>query len=212
MQARVLVVEDEPLTRMSLVGALKQAGLDVVGDAATPADAIRIAETTNPNVALLDLHLGSGPTGIDIAQALRRKDPTIGIVFLTSYSDPRLLNTNLPALPSGATYLEKKSIDSIEKLQGAIEKSHENRKSGSTASAVPTFGNLTATQIDTLKLVAQGLSNAEIAKRRFVKEKSIEVAISRIAKALGISADQAQNQRVHIANVYFRAIGMNKDA
>jgi DNA-binding NarL/FixJ family response regulator len=59
--------------------------------------------------------------------------------------------------------------------------------------------------------VAQGLSNAEIAKRRFIKEKSVELTISRMAKSLGIESNISANQRVHIARVYFRAIGVKVD-
>jgi DNA-binding NarL/FixJ family response regulator len=69
------------------------------------------------------------------------------------------------------------------------------------------LGKLTATQVETLRYLAEGLSNAEIAKKRFVTERSIEVAISRIAKSLGLAPDATRNQRVHMAKVYFRSSG-----
>jgi DNA-binding NarL/FixJ family response regulator len=72
------------------------------------------------------------------------------------------------------------------------------------------LGGLSNIQLETLRLMSQGLSNAEIAKRRSVTEKAVELAIARLAKSLGIQKDSSRNQRVHIANVYFRAIGQNK--
>jgi DNA-binding NarL/FixJ family response regulator len=76
----------------------------------------------------------------------------------------------------------------------------------------PAFGTLTDVQIETLKLVAEGLSNSEIAIQRSVSQKSIEQTIARVAKALGITPDSKSNQRVHIARVYFRSIGAKTDA
>jgi DNA-binding NarL/FixJ family response regulator len=76
----------------------------------------------------------------------------------------------------------------------------------------PAFGSLTDVQVETLKLVAEGLSNSEIAIQRSVSQKSIEQTIARVSKALGITPDSKSNQRVHIARVYFRSIGAKTDA
>lgn len=209
MQVSAIVVEDDALTRVSLIGALQQSGVTVLGDAATAAEAVELSKKHKPEVALLDLHLGSGPTGIDVAHAFRRRDPSIGIIFLTSYEDPRLLNAKLAPLPGGSVYLTKKSVSEMSVLHEAIKDSlRQGRDSGSNQLPIG-LPQLTNSQIETLKLVAQGLSNSEIAKRRFVKESSVEVTITRMAKALGMSHDAATNNRVHLANVYFRAIGMN---
>lgn len=209
MQVSAIVVEDDALTRVSLIGALQQSGVTVVGDAASAAEAVELSKTQKPEVALLDLHLGVGPTGIDVAHAFRRRDPSIGIIFLTSYEDPRLLNSKLPPLPGGSIYLTKKSVTDMNVLHNAIKESLRNGRDSGSNQLPLGLAQLTNSQIETLKLVAQGFSNSEIAKRRFVKEASVEVTITRMAKALGMSKDAATNNRVHLANVYFRAIGMN---
>lgn len=208
MGLRALVVEDDAFTRLSLVAALEQQGVTVVAQAANVADALAEVKSKPTSVALLDLHLGNGPTGVDLAQALRRKDPKIGIVFLTSYDDPRLLHSSMPPLPAGSQYLTKQSITDMDVLLHAINDSLSTKRSAAKQH-IPAFGNLSDVQIETLRLVAQGLSNAEIARRRFVKPKSVELTISRVAKALGITQDSSQNQRVHIAKVYFRALGVD---
>ena len=210
MTLRAIVVEDDSFTRLSVVAALEQSGIEVVSQVATAAEALNDAAKYHPEVALLDLHLGAGPTGIDVAQAFRRKNPKIGIVFLTSYDDPRLLHPSLPQMPAGSQYLTKRSVTDLNVLLHAINDSISTKRSA-TQKTLPAFGNLSDVQIETLRLVAQGLSNAEIAKRRFVTAKSVEVTISRVAKALGIAPDSAQNQRVHIARIYFRALGNDEN-
>ena len=66
---------------------------------------------------------------------------------------------------------------------------------------------MTDIQVETLRMVAEGHTNSEIAKQRFVSEKAVEQTIAKIAKALDIPAATNQNQRVHIARVYFRLTG-----
>jgi two-component system nitrate/nitrite response regulator NarL len=207
MGLRLAVVEDDAFTRMTLSAALKAKGLNVVMAAADAAEAALLSQIHAIDAAILDLHLGIGPTGIDVAQALRRQNPGVGIVFLTSFDDPRLLSTHLPQLPGNSQYLTKSSIGEVDQLVNAIQLAVIGR--GNTASKLKNhaLGKFTDSQIETLRLVAQGLSNAEIARRRFVTERAVEVSISRVAKALGLESDSSRNQRVHMAKVFFRALG-----
>lgn len=212
MATRAMVVEDDDFTRLMIVTALRSQGIDVVLETAEASTALEQAKSADIDVALLDLQLGKGPTGIDLAVALRRDAPKLGILFLTSYEDPRLLNPNLPELPFGSVYLNKKSISEIETLLEAINLAKQPRavvaKRVSKTKTGP-IASLTDTQLETLRLMAQGLSNAEIAKRRYVTEKSVETSIARLAKTMGLVQDPTKNQRVHMAKVYFRALGSN---
>ncbi|MFM2024502.1 MAG: hypothetical protein RLZZ56_515 [Actinomycetota bacterium] len=205
MGLKVAVVEDDALMRLALVTALKIADLEVSFEAASGAEAVEKARIIGSDAAILDLYLGEGPTGLDVAQVMRRLNPNLGLVFLTSFEDPRLLNAALPEIPLGAQYLTKGSLNDIQSLLNALAKS----MALNSTETVGVLGKLTNNQVEILKLVANGLSNSEISKQRFVTEKSVEVAISRIAKILGLTADSTQNQRVHIAQVYFRASGIN---
>lgn len=212
MTLRVLVLEDDPFTRLSVVAALRHFGFDVVAEEAEPGRAIERAMAVKPEVAMLDLHLGKGATGLDVAKELRRVNPRIGIVMLTSFEDPRLLGPSLPPVPRGTVYLTKKSVQNLALLKAAVNDAAAAALDKSEPENVSAFGRLSDVQIETLRLVAEGLSNSEIAKRRFVTEKSVEVTISRVMKSLGISASAGLNQRVHVAGIYFRSIGANLDA
>jgi two-component system, NarL family, nitrate/nitrite response regulator NarL len=212
MNPRAILVEDDDFTRLMIATAIRAQGIDVVLDTAEPSLAVEKAQALKPDLAILDLHLGKGPTGIDLAVALRRELPKIGILMLTSYEDPRLLNPNLPKLPFGGVYLTKKSVGEITVLNDAIATALDHKKWSGAKRPLPqpvsSVAKLTDTQLETLRLMAQGLSNAEIAKRRFVTEKSVETSIARLAKTMGLTQDPGKNQRVHMAKVYFRALGV----
>lgn len=106
----VVVIEDDQLTRVMLVDSLKNQGLDVPVASDKPSAVLDYCKATQVSAALIDLNLGAGPTGIDLAISLRRLNPIIGIVFLTSYQDPRLLRSGLPKLPRGSIELNKQQI------------------------------------------------------------------------------------------------------
>lgn len=209
MGMRTVVFEDDAFTRTMLVSTLIQAGFSVVLETGSAAEAAQKAPDLKPAVAILDLHLGIGPTGIDVAHALRRNDPSIGIIFLTSYSDPRLLDANLPPMPGNSQYLTKESVIKLGVLLEAVKNSLIKNTATTKFQTSSSMNSLTDIQIEVLRLLAEGLSNAEIAKRRVVSEKSVEVAIARIAKTLNLPKDATRNQRVHMAKAYFEALGMN---
>jgi DNA-binding NarL/FixJ family response regulator len=208
MGIRTMVVEDDSFTRLTVVGALRHAGLDVVADCDNSRDALTQFRTYRPKVCLIDLDLGVGPTGIDVAAALRRLDPAVGVVLLTSYEDPRLLSPSLRQLPEGTRYVVKQAMSDMDMLIAAIESAFEHPRQDSVSGQ---SADLTDTQVEILRLVAIGLSNAEIARIRVVEEKTVEQAIRRTAKRLGIRGSAKVNQRVALARTYYRLIGATAD-
>jgi DNA-binding NarL/FixJ family response regulator len=158
----------------------------------------------NPQVAVLDLHLGAGPTGIDLGMVMRERSPGIGLILLTSFTDPRLLRASLDTVPGGMIYLVKQSIDNLDLLVSAI---HAAPMTGDPRPQRAPRSQLTATQSDTLRLVAAGLSNSEIARIRVVTVAAVEKTIARTAQALNIAYTDEVNQRVALAKEYFQLIG-----
>lgn len=209
---RVMVVEDDDFTRSTVVSALQIQGVDVVGQTGSIGPAMKLAQELKPDAVVVDLDLGAGPTGMDLAIALRRKFARIGIVILTTFEDPRLLHPKIPAPPNGTEYLVKRSVGEIELLYKGVQKSiknvSKNEPSGrSEKPTTPELENVTDSQLETMRLVAQGKSNSEIAKIRGVSEKSIEQSISRLVSNLELPKSTQSNQRVQISKLYFRLTG-----
>ncbi len=207
--ARLILVEDDPFTRATLGDALVLHGFDIRARVGTAFDAIEAQRIHDPQVALLDLDLGIGASGIDVAIALRERNPKIGIVFLTTYKDPRLINSNIPSLPEGSIFLNKTEMNSTAKIaiqiSLAIVKPLAKRALPWVRSGP--LSSMSATQIEILKDVAAGLSTAEIARTRGVSEQAIDKSISRISKNLGIPKSADTNLRVQIVRAYFENRG-----
>jgi DNA-binding NarL/FixJ family response regulator len=209
-QVKIIVIEDDDFTRFTLIATLKTNNFNVVAEASNAGLAISRAMEHRPDVALIDLDLGKGPTGIDLSIVLRKNLPEIGIVFLTSYKDPRLLRTSLPELPKGSIFLVKQDTNNPDYLTKKILEA-VNQKTQNTNLDQQIETDFTDSQIETLKLLAEGLSNSEIAKKRFVTEKAVEVTIARLAKKFDVPYDSASNQRVVLANKVFSMMGKNNE-
>ena len=202
MTVTVLILEDDAWTRSVLETALAANGFRVAAAVGTARDAMSAADTTDIDVAILDLDLGDGPTGVDVTIALGRRHPDVGIVLLTSYEDLRLFKSALPKLPDSVHVARKSEVTDVQQLVEYVRQAKEK--------VPPTrrlMTELTDPQIETLRLVAAGLTNAQIAKERFVTEKAIEHAIARLARQLDIPQESSQNTRVLLTRAYFKMIG-----
>ena len=207
---RVMLVDDDPFTRMTLVTTLHSMEFMVVGDVATAKEALLLAAETRPDVAIVDLDLGEGPTGLDVAHRLREMFPKIGLVVLSTYEEPRLMGFNQHPLPDDALYLVKRTVVDPEILGKAIRMSvdHDFRQGTVRVVSKDALGvTLSDPQIDIMRLVAAGHSNAEIARRRSLTVPAVEKAIARLIKQLDLQAAPDTNQRVAIAQAYFRLTG-----
>lgn len=208
----VLIVEDDPFTRATLATTLESLGFDVVAAEAQASRGLAAAKDTSPAVAVLDLDLGEGPTGIDLAHRLRDLLPTIGIVVLSTYAEPRLMGHSQAALPVNAIYLVKRTVTDPEILARAVRMSVDAEVLAGATPAAAAEGadvieKLTDQQIDLMRLVAAGYSNAEIARRRSVEVPTVEKAMARLIRQLNLKGHADINQRVLIAQKYYELTG-----
>lgn len=208
VSTRVLVVDDHPFALGTLTAALAGRGIDV-RSASTAREALALAVESRPSVALLDLDLGTGPTGIDLAHALRKALPAIGICILTSFRDPRLAGMGMPALPIGSMYLCKADfshVDSLIASLSALEHAPLTRRSALHGASGPTT-SLTDMQVEVLLLVGEGATTAEIAEMRGVSASAVEQTIARICERLEIPRNATRNQRVQLVQALNRLRG-----
>jgi len=202
---RVLLLEDEAFTRATVAGSLRLHGLDVVAEAASGGEAMRLARATSPDVLVADLDLGGGPDGIATAHALRNEHPRLAVVLLTAYADPRLLTTTVGQAPAGAEYVIKQTVADASQLVLAIERAARAAPGAGAvrpATSEPLMADLTDVQLDTLRMLAEGMTNAEIAAARGVSTNTVERAVARTAAILGVQSDGPGNMRVLLARAY----------
>jgi DNA-binding NarL/FixJ family response regulator len=213
LEISVLVVEDESLTRTLISSLLTNAGFRVVGTAPNASEAMAIFRLHRPQVVLMDIDLGAGPTGLDIALALRKISPRVGLVFITSFTDVRTIAPNLPPMPPASLLVNKAEITQIEQLIEVVRKAYEAIQSGTDSAKPPVATEgapFTDLQLELMRLISLGKSNSAIAAARVTTVKSTENAISRLAKKLNIPSDDLNNQRVLIAREFFRFSGSAK--
>jgi DNA-binding NarL/FixJ family response regulator len=206
---KLLLLENDAFAANFMKATLSQFGFTSINIAATASDAMKLFQQLKPDVCLLDIEIGNGPNGIDVARAMRRLNPTVGIVFLTSVQDPRLIDLKGLDLPTGSYYMAKSSVGEPQDIAHALQDSISAAKSDAACeirTSVPAL-NLSSGQYELIRFIAEGLSNKEIASRKVVTVKSAENSIARLAKKLDIQDLTANSQRVLIAKKYFELIG-----
>ena len=203
-QIRVLLVEDHDFTRTTVAASLRTEQCTVVASVPTARDALRAIGDHHVDCAVIDLNLGKGPNGLDLAHRLREDDPDLGIVLLTTFKDPRLLAGDERTLPAGAVYLVKDDVRSTSQLREAIDTALDgvhaktSRPTARSAARIP----LTNTQVEILRMVAAGLTNAEIAQRRGVSARAVQTAMTRILANAQIDPEPGVNPRVQLVKYY----------
>ena len=206
----VLLVDDDQFTRTMLRTLLNGLEFASVIEAKSASEALEISSQNKIDIAILDLDLGEGPTGIDVAHALRRKNSQIAILMLSTYQQPRFMGQNQLPLPAGSVYLVKNSLSDPIILLNAIELallSEDQPTRVISNLATNHFESLSDQQIEILRSIAAGYSNAEIAKRLWLSEAAVEKSIARLIKSLNIKAQRTQNQRVVLAQLYHQMTG-----
>ena len=212
-----MVIIDDPFELSSVGAALKLHGVNVVGEARKKSAAINLFRSMQPEVLLLDMHK-TEESSIEIATAIRKESPEIGVVILVPCADMRLIGEEFSKLPAGTLLVLKNTLNNLSALCEVIatsrEVSAEDRvawvNGGVTMYHKESRGlmsSLSNIQIETLRHVADGLTNAEIGRIRYVSEKAIEQILSRVAITLNIQPDHRKNMRVQLVKEYLKWIG-----
>jgi len=204
---RIGLVEDNSLLRLAVASSLEKENFEIVFSVATAVEALSQIEVGEIDVLVVDLHLGETINGIDVSLLWQKANPEVGVVYLTSYEDPRIINGGRSqVLAKNSVYVTKDSITDIGQLVGAIRSSLEGNPNEGPA-LTGDLAKLTDVQMETLSLLALGHSNREIARIRGINEDSVAISLNRISKVLGLPAQMNRNQRVHLARVILKGQG-----
>ena len=191
MTIRVMLVDDHPIVRAGIAGMLAQTdGLEVVGEASNGQEALSLIAVSTPDVLLLDLRMPvmDGP---ELIRELRKQGNTVGILVLTTYdTDADILR----ATEAGANgYLLKDT--SLTDLVRAIEATHagDTWLSPSVATQVmktlrsPEQDKLSSRELEVLRLVAEGMSNKEIASELHVSAATVKTHLIHVFRKLDVN-------------------------
>jgi DNA-binding NarL/FixJ family response regulator len=205
---RVLLVEDEPLLASLMGQVLSDTGFDV-HVCASDVEGRRAARAFDPDVALIDVHLGTGPAGLYLAHALSRSHPHVGILLLSRYEDLSAAGLEGWDLPAGSAFLRKDQVADRDALIGAVESVLRGVPAAAPSGPpVGALAALTRTQLAVLRLAAMGLTNTAIAQRRGTTERNIERRLATVYDVLGIVTDGELNPRVEAVRRYVAAAGL----
>ncbi len=192
---RIVIADDHPVVRAGLRALLDaEDDLVVVGEAASPDAATAMAEELAPELVLMDLQFGQETTGADATRRIRSLDASPYVLVLTNYdSDGDILG----AVEAGASgYLLKDAPP--EELVAAVRAA----ASGQSALAPAIAGrllarmrapqvSLSAREIEVLRLVADGASNGEVARRLHISEATVKSHLVHVFSKLGVASRTA---------------------
>lgn len=215
---RVMIASEDAFELTTVSASLRLHGVNIVAEVQSQIVAENTFRSLQPEVVLFDLLFADSHV-IEMIIGFRKTNPDLGIVIMTACVDLRLLGISHASIPRGVQIVLKRSIADLATLNAAITQSLETSSISATAQWVNGQGSIyesaitsamsefTDIQVTTLRLLAQGLSNSEIARVRFVSEKSVEQIVARIAQHLHIAPDKSKNLRVVITGEYFKCIG-----
>jgi len=216
---RVVVVEDQALLREGIVALLAENGIEVVAQADDGPGLLRIVEGHKPDLAICDVRLP--PTfsdeGIRAALEARRRHPTLAVLVLSQYVEPVYTGELLASGEGGVGYLLKERVsevrtfvESVKRVAGggtALDREvvsaliADRDRSGDRAG----LDALTARERETLELIAQGRTNAAIAREMVVTLGAVEKHVSNIFAKLDLPAGNDDHRRVLAVLAYLRA-------
>jgi DNA-binding NarL/FixJ family response regulator len=205
---RVLVVEDHALMRSLVADAFRQRGFEVTAAASAP-EALAALDIADPDLLVTDIDLGLRPNGVELATIVRERAPHVAVLFLSNLSREAAAARAKDTI-AGASYVNKAAVESVDELVDAAEAVLADRP---VARDRPADGQrdallrLSESQLDTLRLLAAGLVNAEIARRRGISVRAVEKSVERVFHALGLSAGETTAPRVAAATLYITTFG-----
>jgi DNA-binding NarL/FixJ family response regulator len=218
---RVVIVEDHALLREGLVALLTENGIEVVATAEDGDGLLRIVAGHKPDLAICDVRLPPTFTdeGIKAALEARRRQPSLALLVLSQYVEPAYSGELLASGESGVGYLLKERVSEVRTFVDAVRRvagggtaldrevvgSLMRERHGTLQSNA--IDTLTARERETIELVAQGRTNAAIARELVVTLGAVEKHISSIFQKLELPLTDDDHRRVLAVLTYLRATG-----
>ena len=201
---RVVIADDNLLTREGIASVLKRAGIDVVGQAAAADELLRAVAAHDPDVAIVDIRMPPTQTdeGLRAAHEIRLRHPHIAIVILSSHVDLGTATCLLAESPERLGYLLKDRVTDVDEFVhtlrrvaaggSALDPEVVSRLLARTREVRP----LSPRDSEVLQLVAEGRSNRGIAERLAVSERAVQKHVTSIFLKLELPDSADDNRRI----------------
>ena len=187
---RILLVDDHPVVRHGLRGMLEnESGLAVVGEAGSGAEGLELALTEQPDIVLMDLRMPGGD-GVEATGRILARLPATKVVVLTTYESDRDILRAIEAGASGYLLKDASPAELAEAVRAAAR--GETVLAPSVASTLvrqvrsPAPPALSAREAQVLRLVARGLTNADIGRELFISEATVKTHLLRTFSKLDV--------------------------
>lgn len=195
---RVFLLDDHELVRRGIKDMLyTEEGMVVVGEASTGEEALEKIAATGPDVAVLDVRLGEGISGIEVCRDVRSAHPGVACIILTSFADDEALFAAIMAGASGYVLKQIRGVDLVSAIR-RVARGESLLDSAVTARVLERLRNppeeeedplheLSAQERRILDLISQGRTNRQIADEMFLAEKTVKNYVSHLLAKLGMA-------------------------
>ena len=198
MAIRIFLLDDHELVRRGIRDLLwGEEDLTVVGDAATPEEALEKIPQTKPDVAVLDVRLGEASGGIGVCREIRSAHPEVACVMLTSFADDEALFASIMAGAAGYVLKQIRGNELVEAirrvargeslLDPAITARVLDRLRSPHPAADDPLADLTPQERRILDHIAEGMTNRQIGEAMFLAEKTVKNYVSNLLGKLGMA-------------------------
>lgn len=212
---RVVVADDALLTRTGIVTLLRDAGIDVVGEAEDADGLLRHVAASRPDVAIVDIRMPPTHTdeGLVAAKAIRAEYPDVGVLLLSQYVEPSYAMRLVEEHPGRVGYLLKERVFDVATILDALRRIRAGDTVIDPTIVARLFGrrrprdpvaDLTDREREVLGLIAEGLSNQAIATKIFVTERTVEAHVTQIFQKLHLQQSPDQHRRVLAVLAFLR--------
>jgi serine/threonine-protein kinase PknK len=203
---RVVVADDDVLMREGLAGLLERSGFEIAGQAGDAAELLRVVRDQEPDLVIVDIRMPPRheTEGLDAARVIRRELPEVGILVLSAHAEVGEA-MELLATGRGIGYVLKSRVSKVADL---VETANRVIEGGSVVDPAivqelvdvrhreDRLERLTQREREVLELMAEGASNAGIAKRLFVTEGTVEKHVRSILSKLSLPETPDDHRRV----------------
>jgi DNA-binding NarL/FixJ family response regulator len=216
MTIRVFLVDDHEVVRRGVRDLIdSEDDLEVVGEAGGVAEALTRIPIARPDVAVLDVQLGDG-TGIEVAREVRSAHPEIQCLMLTSYSDDEALLDSIVAGAAGYVLKQVRGNDLVESIR-SVAAGHSLLDPSLTTKVLERLrrgpvqdertASLTDQELRILDLLAEGMTNRQIAEHMHLAEKTVKNYVSNLLMKMGMA--RRTEAAVYAARLANRRQGRN---